>query len=111
MKFIDQSILNTIEEISPKYPQTNSKGASNKTRKNIQKIDNRLSDQYDFLFKHKIVFRYKPDGDYSQEILNTVNRLISKASESVPSNDGSQRMTYNEEFKLFNQKLMNISSI
>jgi hypothetical protein len=39
-----------------KYPQTAAKGASQRLRKRLMKIDNRNSNEFDFLKKNKIKF-------------------------------------------------------
>lgn len=42
----------------------------------IKQISNRDSDQYDFLSIHGIHIKYKTNGDYSSEIMLTINKLL-----------------------------------
>ena len=64
------------EEAIKKYPQTNTKGASNKLKAFIKKISNRENDQYDLLRNNGISIHYNNNGDYSSDIMNVINRII-----------------------------------
>lgn len=64
-----------------KYPQTSSKGASNKLRGFIKQISNKDNEQYDFLLNNGIAIRYNPNGDYSSDIMNTINKIINLPQE------------------------------
>ena len=70
-----------------KYPQTGSKGASRRIKSKIHKIDNRESDEYDFLSKNGVKINYRRSGDYSEEIMKVLNRLVSFASDSFHPNN------------------------
>ena len=63
-------------EAIKKYPQANTKGASNKLKAFIKKISNRENDQYDLLRNNGISIHYNNSGDYSSDIMNVINRII-----------------------------------
>ena len=87
MRFVNESTLKIMENSILKYPQTGSKGASRRVKSKINKIDNRESDEYDFLRKHGIKINYRRSGDYSEEIMKVLNKLVSFASDNFHPNN------------------------
>lgn len=65
-----------------KYPQTSSRGASRRVQSKVRKIDNREDDQYDFLYRNGITIPYRKNGDYSEDIMQVLNRLIGCPTDS-----------------------------
>jgi len=59
MKFVNDSAHSIFKAISQKYPQNNSCGASKRIKSRIQKINNRQSDEYDFLLRNNIQINYR----------------------------------------------------
>jgi hypothetical protein len=78
MSTIDENLQSICSEVIRKYPQTNTKGASNKLKAFIRKISNRDNEQYDFLRNNKISIKYAPNGDYSSDIMHVINKIIEK---------------------------------
>jgi len=76
MNTIDKNLQSICSEVIRKYPQTNTKGASNKLKGFIRKISNRDNEQYDFLRNNKIVIKYNSNGDYSSDIMSVINKII-----------------------------------
>ena len=76
MNFINEESYKIFDHIAKKYPQTSSKGVSKRIKSKINLINNRDSDEYDFLFRNKIKFSYREDGDYSEDIMKIINKLI-----------------------------------
>lgn len=54
---------------------------SKRIKSKVQKIDNRESVEYDFLVKQNLNIVYREDGDYSEDIMKIINKLISYTSE------------------------------
>lgn len=95
IEFIDRSLFEIISEIMNKYPQTNNKGASNKLKAFIKKISNKENDQYDFLLNNDVSIKYNSNGDYSSDIMLTINKIINLPQEQAT------RDSYIEEFHTF----------
>ncbi len=70
-----------------KYPQNSGNRASKRVKNKIPKIDNRENDEFDFLRNNGINIQYKENGDYSQDIMKTVNKLISFSTETFDPRD------------------------
>lgn len=81
MRFINEESYQIFKHLSQKYPQTNGKGVSKRIKSKVKHINNRESDEFDFLLRNNIHFQYQEDGDYSQSIMNTINKLIGFASD------------------------------
>lgn len=75
-KFFNQESYQIFDHIAKKYPQTSSKGVSKRIKSKVQMIDNRESDEFDFLFRNGIHISYREDGDYSEDIMKIINKLI-----------------------------------
>ena len=65
MKFLNEEAFHVLSHIDKKYPQTSRKGVSKRIKSRIPVINNRDSNEFDFLLKNKIFIKYKEDGDYS----------------------------------------------
>lgn len=49
-------------------------------------IDNRESNDFDFLLRNNIHIHYREDGDYSEDIMRIINKLITFSNEVYDPN-------------------------
>jgi len=82
MKFINAETYQIFEHVAKKYPLTSTKGVSKRIKSKVQKIDNRESEEFDFLIRNNIHIKYRSDGDYSEDIMKIINKLISFSTDS-----------------------------
>lgn len=59
MKFINSESYQIFDHVAKKYPLTSSKGVSKRIKSKVQKIDNRESEEYDFLMSNNIHIEYR----------------------------------------------------
>ena len=57
-------------------------------------INNRDSDEYDFLLINSLQITYKEDGDYSEDIMKIINKLISFSNEVFDEDMGFEDTNY-----------------
>ena len=73
MKFINEESFRIFDHVGRKYPQTRSKGVSKRIKSKIPVINNRDSNDFDFLIRNSINIQYRDDGDYSEDIMKVIN--------------------------------------
>jgi uncharacterized protein with HEPN domain len=59
IKFVNEESYQIFGHIAHKYPQTSSKGVSKRIKSKVQVIDNRESDEFDFLLRNNIHIQYR----------------------------------------------------
>jgi hypothetical protein len=94
MSFVNTEIHKIFTKISYKYPQNGLMGVSKRLKSQVHKVDNRESDEFDFLYCHKINITYREDGDYSEDIMKVINKLISVTADVFDINDPYQESNY-----------------
>lgn len=94
MKFVDEESYQIFDHIAQKYPQTSSKGVSMRIKSRVPFIDNRESDEFDFLFRNNIQLDYRADGDYSEDIMQIINKLVSFSTEVYEQHSDLQESNY-----------------
>ena len=85
MEFLNQETYQIFSHIDRKYPQTSRKGVSKRIKSRIPVINNRDSNEFDFLLRNKIFIKYKQDGDYSEDIMKIVNKLTTFSTDVFDS--------------------------
>lgn len=90
MKFVNLESLKIFDHIMNKYPQNSGSRASKRVKSHIPKIDNRESDEFDFLRNNGINIKYRENGDYSEDIMRVINKLISFSTETFDHRDEYQ---------------------
>lgn len=94
MKFVNIESLKIFDHTMNKYPQNSGNRASKRVKSRIPKIDNRESDEYDFLRCNGINIKYKDNGDYSDDIMKVINKLISFSTETFDPRNEDQESNY-----------------
>lgn len=87
VKYINTESHEIFRNIIQKYPQTGSRGASRRVKSKIRRIDNRENDEYDFLYKNDLKISYRKTGDYSEDIMKIINKLISFSTDTFHPNN------------------------
>jgi hypothetical protein len=77
-----------------KYPQNSGSKASKRVKNRIPKIDNRESDEFDFLRNNGINITYRENADYSEDIMKIINRLIAFSSETFDLRDENKESNF-----------------
>jgi hypothetical protein len=86
MKFINQESYLILDHIASKYPQTRSKGVSKRIKSRVPVINNRESNEFNFLLRNNLQITYREDEDYSEDIMRIINRLITFSNEVYDKN-------------------------
>ena len=81
MKFVNEESYHILDHVGYKYPQASSKGVSKRIKSQLPVINNQGSDEFDFLLNGDIHIEYRDDGDYSEDIMKILNRLITFSNE------------------------------
>jgi hypothetical protein len=94
MKFINQQLQSIFQNVIQKYPQSGSRGASRRIQSKIRRIDNRESDELDFLHKNNLQIPYRKSGDYAEDVMRILNKLIAFPADAFHPNDENEETNF-----------------
>ena len=99
-----------IEHQCNKYPQTAQVEINKKLQEivNRNQINNFESDDYDLIDKTSVQFRFKQSGDYTEEIMNFINKVITLPEKTSHYQKGHQSLFTN--FHIFFYNVFNLVS-
>lgn len=81
MKHLNQTLNGTLEYLCFKYPQMKEAKPNKRLRESISSLNNMESDENDMVWRSKIQFVYKENGEYTSEIMEFFNFLIGAGSD------------------------------
>lgn len=94
MKFVNIEAREIFDHIMYKYPQNSGSSATKRLKSRIPKIDNRESDEFDFLRNNGIDILWRESGDYSEDVMKVINKLISFSAETFDLRDEQKETNY-----------------
>lgn len=76
---INKKAISVLEYLCRQYPQTKIEAPNLALRSILPKIDNKGRSKYDLVWKSGLLFTYRENGDYTDQIMRMINFMIDKS--------------------------------